>query len=420
MIDSILFFVHYILLLNFGLLLSFAFTGIKFTRKVFFSILPLFLFSTLLQFLIYNRYGEAIIWKLYPVIAHFPIVIVLCIFFRKKIVTTIAAITSAYLYCQPAKWFGLLFLSLTQNATIGLLVRITTLIALGLILLWKSTPIAQIYNKDNRSVLILSSIPIFYYLYDYTINIYTDFWITHNRIASEFLPFFLGMAFLLFCLIYYKEYEQKTDAERHEQLLRIKTEQIAVEIDAIKKSELSIKLLRHDMRLLLNNLALSIEQDNKEYALKMISGYISEIDATALHRYCENDTINYILTTLHSKCQDLGINLYTDIVIAELSVNEIMFSSILSNILDNAVNAQKELPAGQRSIRIMLKATDGKILLSVKNPFKEKPLFINDLPVSSIRGHGYGTQSICYLTERLGGNYQFILEDNTFVVRIII
>ena len=70
----------------------------------------------------------------------------------------------------------------------------------------------------------------------------------------------------------------------------------------------------------------------------------------------------------------------------------------------------------------MLKSSDGKLLLSVRNPYKDKPILVDGMPISpaASQGHGYGTKSICYMTERLGGNCQFVLEENQFVVRVII
>ena len=62
----------------------------------------------------------------------------------------------------------------------------------------------------------------------------------------------------------------------------------------------------------------------------------------------------------------------------------------------------------------------GKILISIKNPYGQTPKFIGDMPVSKESGHGYGTQSIRYTVEKLGGNCQFALADGQFVLRVII
>ena len=40
--------------------------------------------------------------------------------------------------------------------------------------------------------------------------------------------------------------------------------------------------------------------------------------------------------------------------------------------------------------------------------------------MSAKAGHGYGTQSILYLTEKLGGKCQFVVQNNIFVLRVVL
>ena len=271
-------------------------------------------------------------------------------------------------------------------------------------------------------MLIFSSIPFMYYLFDYTVGIYTDLWDNHARLISEFLAFYLCVAFMSFCLIYYREYEQKMQTKRKHAIIQITVQQQAKEIDAIRKNNLETSLLRHDMRLLLSNLALSIQQNDPETALNLISGYVDQVESTNLHRYCKNDTVNYILTNFESKCRAAGVAFHTDLSLGELPVDEVMFASVLSNALDNALNAQANLPQSDRQIKLLLKDSAGKLLLSVRNPFHgsivQDP--ITGAPLSSRDGHGYGTQSIRYMTERLSGKCQFTIQNNLFVLRVVI
>ena len=92
----------------------------------------------------------------------------------------------------------------------------------------------------------------------------------------------------------------------------------------------------------------------------------------------------------------------------------------LSVCLENGDKAQLSLPVAQRRILLLLKQQNGRILLSVKNPFLKKPQFADGLPLSERKGHGYGTQSIRYLTERMGGNCQFTTEHDQFVLQVVI
>ena len=423
MIDTILFYTHHTLTLLWGVVLSAAFCGVRLTKRNAGILTVIFAVCGISQLSALVLFGEQMVWKLYPLIVHALLGALLCLIFRKRILTVMASVPLVYLCCQPSKWFGILADTFTDNATIVWCVRIV--IALGmaiLVLCYFAGSVSELFSKDNRSVLIFSSVPFVYYLFDYTVSIYTDLWGDHHRLAAEFLAFFLCMAFMAFCVVYYREYEQKMQAQRKNQIIEITVQQQAREIESIRNSILETRLLRHDMRLLLSNLGLSIEQNDKDTARKLISGYVAEIESASLRRYCQSDTINYILSNYESKCRDASIAFQADIELETLSVDAVMFSSIISNALDNAVNAQMELPQEKRQIRLLLKNSDGKLLLSIKNPFLSPPLWDNgnQMPISTKEGHGYGTQSILYMTEKLGRKCQFSVQNNTFILRVVL
>lgn len=420
MINSILFIAHYALILLFGIVLSAAFAYIRFSKKNTFLFLGLFVLCGALQLLIYLLFSEQLVWMLYPLITHLPITLLLCIHYRKRLSTALAAVTTAYLFCQPAKWFGLLFRWLTNSYTAEQAIRIIVLLVVAAITLRYLSPfLAELYRKDNRSVFIFGIVPMVYYLFDYTANIYTNLWLNSNRVAIEFLPFFLCVIYTLFCVVYFKEYERKNEAERKEHIIHLTLEQQAKEFEAIKHSEQEVRLLRHDMRLFLNNLSYCIAED-PDTAQKMISSFTASVEATSIHRYCETPTINYILSDCAAKCQKSHISFSATVEIGLLPVDEIMFCTILSNALDNALNAQEGVPEEDRSIKVLLKTLDERLLLSVKNSFGTAPIFVDDMPVTKKSGHGYGTKSIQYMAERLGGNCQFTIEDQRFVLRVVI
>lgn len=421
MMGSILFFVHYALLLLFGVLLSAVFTGLRLVRKNIAILLGLSAFCGALQLIIYFALGEASVWRLYPLITHLPTLLLLCLYYRRRPVTALAAVTTAYLCCQPAKWFGLLLETLTDSPAAGQITRILVLLAVGIVAIrFLVSQISEIYSKDTRSVWIFGIVPMVYYLFDYTSSIYTDLWTSSNRTVAEFLPFLLCIVHVAFCVVYYKEYERKTDAEQKEQLTRIAVEQQAKELDAIRRGEQELRLLRHDMRLFLNNLGLCIEENDLDAARKMIAGFTSSVDSTVIRHYCENTMVNYILSDCAAKCEAARITFSPTVELEELAVDENMFSLILSNALDNSIHAQSELPPDRRSIKVLLKTSDGRLLLSVRNPIAKVPPFADGLPVAARMGHGYGTRSIRYLTERMGGNCQFTAEKDQFILRVVI
>lgn len=50
----------------------------------------------------------------------------------------------------------------------------------------------------------------------------------------------------------------------------------------------------------------------------------------------------------------------------------------------------------------------------------EKPIMADGMPHSSKAGHGFGTQSIRYVAEKLNGNCQFSVNDGWFILRVVL
>ena len=421
MLETLLFFLNNALLLLFGILSSAAFAGIRHTRKNTMVFLGLFGFSGLLQLLLYFLASEEAVWKLYPLVTHLPLFLALWLGYRKYFISAIAAVCTAYMCCQPARWLGILTLSLTDSAVAEYIVRVLVLLLCGFLNMKVFSPcLSQIFRKERKSVLIFGMTPIIYYFYDYITSVYAKDWMLNNPVTAEFLNFFLSVSFVVFCYIYFQEYEQKSDAERKEQILRITAEQQSNEVEAIRRSGQEIQLLRHDMRHILSSLAVCIEDGNKEKALEIISTYCDHIDGTKPAHFCQFDTVNYVLSDFSARCRAEEVSFRSTVELSELALDEMMFSLILSNALDNALNAQLSLPKHRRQVQLMLKNANGKLLMSVKNPVSKPPFFADGLPVTDRENHGYGSQSIRYLTERLGGNCLFSFQGGLFTVRVIL
>ena len=213
--QDILFYLHSAAVLLFGVFLSAAFSGTQLTRKNMGILLGYCVFSGLLQLLVLMQFSEQTVWYIYPLIVHLPTILFFRFAFRQRLFTAFVSVLSAYLLCQPAKWLGVFAYHLTQNISWEYVARLICLMCVGIFSIKIAAPCFRgIFTKDNRSLAIFGIVPIVYYLYDYSAVVYADFWQASNQTVTEFMPLLLCIAFLLFCMVYYREYEQKTDAER--------------------------------------------------------------------------------------------------------------------------------------------------------------------------------------------------------------
>lgn len=420
-LENFLFYLQYFLILVAGILMSFFFAGVHLAWKnVLISLIPITVCSVA-QIVAYKMFSEQTVWELYPILVHVPTLLMLMLVWRKRAITSIAAITTAYLLCHPAKWLTYLVQIVTSSEAVSMISRIILVIVISIAsIIYLSPYISQLFNRRLRSVLVFSIIPVTYYLFDYITSVWSMLWEEHTRTTSEFFPFILCIAYIVFLFFYYKAQEQAEIASQNEQLFRFQYEQKEKEYSTIKQAEQELRLMRHDMRLHLNNLAICLENNDIESAKSIIDGLSSCIEHQKIKRYSDNAIINYILSDFETRARQRGIAFSAIVELPEIELDESRFSAILSNALENALLGQDDVPPEERYIKIMLKYYNNKLLFSVRNPISKKPVFADGLPIASKIGHGYGTQSIRYLSEYLGGNCHFQAKNGVFLVRVII
>ncbi|MEG1947484.1 MAG: ATP-binding protein [Lachnospiraceae bacterium] len=332
------------------------------------------------------------------------------------------AIMSAYLCCQISKWFGIVALTISKKQWFLYLICIAVLIPTWyFIVKYASSSMMLILATSSKTILIFCILPISYYIFDYTTNVYSKLLYSGSPIIFEFLPFILCIAYLAFNILYFKEYEEKRTAKQETQLMELKQTESIKEIEEIRRSAYEISLVRHDMRHFLNNVLFYIESDNTEKATSYIKEVIHATDHTAITKFCDNELVNMILCSYHSKIIKQNITFHATVQISHtLPCSDIDFTSILANALENSIQAVLNLKPEQRTITLDIHMKDTKLLLSLQNPYTKKPEMEYGRPITHESGHGFGTQSIKYVTNKLNGNCQFVAKDGVFTLRIIL
>lgn len=422
MITSILSILHNGSTLLFGVYISAAFLGIQMNRR---NILTLFAFSSAVGIVYatsFLLFGAVFTERIYPFIIHFPLILFLTLFYKYKVVLSLLAMLTSYLCCQISNWVGLFFLNITHLEWVYYSVRIVTTILVFIVLIWLvSDAMAQLMQKPTKTLLIFGMLPFVYYLFDYAASVYTTLLYSGIEVVVEFLAFVLCIFYILFLMVYFKQYEEKQEAEQRNQLMEMQRVQSQKEIEAIRRSEYSVSLLRHDMRHFLLNISNFIDQGELDRAKEYINEIICSTDQTTTQKYCKNEIVNLILSSHENKIKENDIHFEHSIQIPEhLSISDVNLTSILSNAFENAIHAVLSLEPEMRHIKLDMHMNEDKLLISLKNTFAGKLEMVNGLPQSRKSGHGFGTQSIHYVTEKLNGNCQFTVRDHWFILRVVL
>lgn len=419
MISTILETIRYTLTLLFGIFVSTLFLDIKINKKNILIIFGFFYIDLALQAIFYFSKNISSVVSLYPLITHLPLFLFFILIFKKRIFPTLIAITSAYLCCQISNWTTI-FVSSFINGTADIIYSLSLILSFGLIVKFVYLPISQLLKKESSELLSFGIIPIFYYIFDYISTVYTQLLYLGNKITVEFTPFLLCICYFVFCTVYFKQYEEKQRIEMNNKLMDMKQTQVEKEMTLMEENEKKIVLLRHDMRHFLNNILNDLENNQNEHAIEYIHTLSDSFDQTVRKQYCLNNTINMIIASYENRIQEENIDFHYQLSVPKkLDISDIDLTSILSNALENALKAVLLLK-DYRFIHLTIEERCGKLLISVENNYLNEPIFVDGLPISKEKNHGFGSQSIVNTVEKLNGNCQFSVNDHRFTLRIVI
>lgn len=414
--------IRYVLVLFFGVFISSAFLDIKPTKKNFYILLVFSLFILAVQGLFLYFDDLQYLYRIYPLITHLPLLLFFIIIYKKQVLSSMLAICISYLCCQLSNWISKFSISMQSILyTEDLIYIITLLLSTVIIVRYVIKPISNLLLKPPNTLKSFCIIPFFYYIFDYVGTVYTDLLYSGNIIAIEFSPFLLCISYLVFCTVYFRQYEENQEIENLNKLMKIKQEETEKEIATILRSEKAMSIIRHDMRHFLNNISNYLEHNEIQEAQKYINDILSSVEKTARKKYCNHETLNMIISSYHHTMVEEFIHFDYDLQISsQLNISAVDLSSILSNGLENAIHAVSKLDKENRYIYLQMVEKNGRLLICIKNTYMEYIEFVDGMPVSKEKNHGFGTQSIKLTTEKLHGNYRFSLEGNMFILQVIL
>ena len=125
-----------------------------------------------------------------------------------------------------------------------------------------------------------------------------------------------------------------------------------------------------------------------------------EIEKNQAGQYCSNMILNVLLEEYEIRCQKVKIRLSVDAHVGELlGISRIHQCSILSNLMNNAMEAVEYLPESERWIRADIHVKADYLVIAVENPFAEKYLGME-------KGgeRGYGSRILREIAKMYGGN----------------
>jgi signal transduction histidine kinase len=404
--------------LIFGLAVSALFAGIALTRKNILRLAAVCAAFLLVQTICWWLFGLEVTSKLYPVITHLPVILLFIFLFKRPWHISAVSVLCGYLCCQAPRWVGFIFGSALRSNLADHLIYIPAIFVFYLLLKkYVADSVRQLMEKSISSCLLLGGVPFFYYIFDYLTTIYTDVLYRGAPWAVQFMPSTVSVFYFVFIIIYYAEIQKQADTQRERDLLEAQFKLAQAEFQSLKELQQNAAAYRHDLRHHLTLLQGLAAENRMEDIREYLRTAQSDIDAITPVRYCENETVNLILSAYTAKARQADIRLAVEANLPDtLPFSDTELCSLLANALENAVHAAGKIPQpNKRGIRLRVYSKNNKLCVDVRNTYQTEPVFHEGLPMTGEKGHGFGTKSMARMVEKHGGVYRFSVDNGWFI-----
>lgn len=416
--------VRYTFSLLFGVCTTMAFLRVLNSKRDFARCIYICLCLFAVEAVLLKNIGITKVTMLYPFHTHLLFVGLLYVFYRIDIPRIIAAVLASYLCCQIPSYISRLATLLPfQNKLIPeVAVYCGVTLVWGIILLGeKGQILSGRLFMDKRNVMYFTIVPLIYYLFDYITTVWSDSLYDGFLPAIEFMSMWLGMMFPVFVFYINMEQDMMIETEAAKAAAEAQLKIVENEYEMTKRMEEVARSYRKEM----SSHFLKIKRLAKEGKIEEIRSYIAEktagINSITPRKFCDMELLNAILSYFADQAEECVADYSFDVKLPEkLPLSNTEFCSVVSNALENAINAIMKLPRGEGKLDLKIVEYNGMLIFSVDNSFEGTVPMVKGLPVTKEEGHGYGTKSIVKIAKQHGGSVFFQTEDGMFKLMVVI
>ena len=177
---------------------------------------------------------------------------------------------------------------------------------------------------------------------------------------------------------------------------------------SLEDTERAFDLWRESIHNYKNNiitLAQLVEEESTAEIKKYLNNEIQQLGIKTHYEMTGNKVIDAVLATKKNSAEHKGINFYADGNIPDKCiVDEIDFTNIIGNLLDNAIEAAEKVENG--NVSIVIKPQKKFIIIKVKNSYDGNKNNELQTTKKDKEYHGIGLKSIKRIVEKYQGEFE--------------
>lgn len=356
--------------------------------------------------------------RLYPLLVHVPLVLVLALRMKARWHAALVAVLVSYSLCQLLRWVGLA-VGLAFEPAAASIIHLAASVLLGVgISRFCLHAMHGLVGGPVKITLSFGALPALYYAYDY-FTLYTGGRFSGVLALDELMSTTMVLFYALFAMVYQRQADRFRQSRLQAQALRQELAGAAHELSLLRLSAEQTAIARHDLRHHLMMIEQMLSDGHRDSAEAYIRKAESEVDAITPERFCENEAVSLILNAFSSKAQQQLIDFRVKAQLpAQLSLPDTEVCVLLSNGLENAFHAVSALE--NKTVKVYCAVRQNNLLLEIKNPCQNDVEIRDGLPRTNDGEPHYGCLSIMHIAQRRKGLCTFETEEGWFVLRVAV
>lgn len=236
-----------------------------------------------------------------------------------------------------------------------------------------------------------------------------------------------GCFWLLELLSYYMFYMVSKEYDRNLELMALHhKEELDEELLQFSRENFEeLHIIRHEVHNHMAYLRALSEAGEYERLNRYLSTVSGEIEGVFRFVECGNDVVNAVMNHAIRQANACGIQVEQQIVVPpKLPYQETELCSLLSNLMNNAIEAAAKSGEQRPVITVQIRPQQDYLFIRVTNPVDNSIPPRHRLTLRTTkedkRVHGYGTKIIRRVAERYQGSVGFDIRDGRFVADVML
>lgn len=168
------------------------------------------------------------------------------------------------------------------------------------------------------------------------------------------------------------------------------------QIEDMKRRVDEVEKVRHEMKKLVNTLEVMLQEKDYEGAVNLIKPFSKkQLQQKEMVKYTDNKMINYLLGDRIALCNEQNIDIKYFVSGIIDGIEDIDLHCILSNLLDNAIEAVQNTDS--KYIELYILGDEHSVCIEVANSVMENVLLTNPNFVTTKKEksiHGFGVKNV--------------------------